>query len=107
MFCSYQKYLLVTMAWLWTLLRLCAFETVQQCQEDCELVDSIKLPLKYVESFRTALEYLLENGLSIYIDTFLVPLIGDWLKKSPTLSRCQTVNIVKLQNHCSNRVPVI
>ena len=46
--------------------------------EDCKLADCIKLPLKSVDSFRTALEFLLENGLSIYINRFLVPLIGDW-----------------------------
>ena len=46
--------------------------------EDCKLADCIKLPLKSVDSFRSALEFLLENGLSIYINRFLVPLIGDW-----------------------------
>ena len=49
--------------------------------EDCKLADCIKPPLKSVDSFHTALEFPLENGLSIYINRFLVPLIGDWTCK--------------------------
>ena len=45
---------------------------------NCKLVDCIKLPLKSVEDFHSALEYLLESGLSEYINKFLVPFIGDW-----------------------------
>ena len=45
---------------------------------NCKLVDCIKLPLKSFDNFPSALDYLFENGLSLYINKFLVPLIGDW-----------------------------
>ena len=45
---------------------------------NCKLVDCIKLPLKSLENFHSALDYLLESELSVYINKFLVPFIGDW-----------------------------
>ena len=46
--------------------------------ENCKLVDSVELPLKSFENFRAAIEILLQNGLSLYLERFLVPLVGDW-----------------------------
>ena len=45
---------------------------------NCKLVDCIKLPLKSLENFHSALDYLQESGLSVYINKFLVPFVGDW-----------------------------
>lgn len=46
--------------------------------ENCKLVDCVELPLKSYENFRSALQVLLDNGLSLYMSDFVVPLIGDW-----------------------------
>ena len=46
--------------------------------DNCKLVDSIEMPLKSYDYFRTALAILLENGLSSYLQRYVVPLVGDW-----------------------------
>ena len=45
---------------------------------NCKLMECTKLPLKSLENFHSALEYLLESGLSVHINKFHVPFIGDW-----------------------------
>ena len=44
----------------------------------CKLVDCVELPLKSYNDFLTAMRVLLENGLSDYLETFVVPFLGDW-----------------------------
>ena len=44
----------------------------------CKLVDCIELPLKSYADFVTAIRVILENGLSDYLEVFVVPFIGDW-----------------------------
>ena len=44
----------------------------------CKLVDCIELPLKSYSDFATAMTVILENGLSEYLEEFVVPFIGDW-----------------------------
>ncbi|XP_065067660.1 uncharacterized protein LOC135693193 [Rhopilema esculentum] len=46
--------------------------------ENTKLVDSIEINLKSFEDLVTALNHMLENGLSIYLDKFFVPFVGDW-----------------------------
>ena len=46
--------------------------------EDCKLVDSLEMPLKSYDNFRSALSLLLDSGLSSYLESFVVPLVGDW-----------------------------
>ena len=46
--------------------------------ENCKLVDSLEMPLKSYDNFRSALSLLLDSGLSSYLESFVVPLVGDW-----------------------------
>lgn len=46
--------------------------------KNCKLVDCIELPLKSYDNFLEALKTILENGLSTYLEHFVVPFIGDW-----------------------------
>ena len=74
--------------------------------ENCKLVDSLEMPLKSYDNFRSALSLLLDNGLSSYLQSFVVPLVGDWpaqffvrqvvYNKEDPLSMC-----------CKNIVPFI
>ena len=43
-----------------------------------KLVDCLEIPLKSFQDLVTAINHMLENGLSIYLDKFFVPLIVDW-----------------------------
>ena len=52
--------------------------TQLRSMDNCKLVDSIEMPLKSYDNFRTALAILLENGLSSYLQRYVVPLVGDW-----------------------------
>ena len=49
-----------------------------RCMDGCKLVDCIEAPLKSSADILSALNYMLANGLSIYLDKFLVPFVGDW-----------------------------
>eukprot|EP00112_Aurelia_sp_Birch-Aquarium-sp1_P025550 Seg855.2 transcript_id=Seg855.2/GoldUCD/mRNA.D3Y31 product="hypothetical protein" protein_id=Seg855.2/GoldUCD/D3Y31 len=49
-----------------------------RCMDHCKLVDCIESPLKSLSDILSALEHMLVNGLSIYLDKFLVPFVGDW-----------------------------
>ena len=46
--------------------------------DGCKLVDCIELPLKSYADFVTAIKVILENGLSDYLESFVVPFIEDW-----------------------------
>ena len=46
--------------------------------ENCKFVDSLEMPLKSYDNFRSALSLLLDSGLSSYLESFVVPLVGDW-----------------------------
>eukprot|EP00112_Aurelia_sp_Birch-Aquarium-sp1_P011254 Seg2367.2 transcript_id=Seg2367.2/GoldUCD/mRNA.D3Y31 product="NIF3-like protein 1" protein_id=Seg2367.2/GoldUCD/D3Y31 len=46
--------------------------------DGCKLVDCIEAPLKSSADILSALNYMLANGLSIYLSKFLVPFVGDW-----------------------------
>ena len=46
--------------------------------EECKLVDFVELPLKSYDDFHSALKIILENGLNLYLDQFVVPIVGDW-----------------------------
>ena len=52
--------------------------TKMRCMENTKLVDSIHLPLKSCNNLLTAFQYMLSNGLEIYLERFLVPFVGDW-----------------------------
>ena len=41
-------------------------------------MDCIELPLKSYDDFMTAMMVILENGLSDYLEAFVIPFIGDW-----------------------------
>ena len=42
--------------------------------ENTKLVDSLEIPLKSFTDLVTALRYILDNGLSVYLEKFFVPL---------------------------------
>ena len=46
--------------------------------EECKLVDCVELPLKSIDDFQSALNITLESGMNLYLDQFVVPIIGDW-----------------------------
>ena len=46
--------------------------------EECKLVDCVELSLKSIDDFHSALKIILESGLNLYLDQFVVPIIGDW-----------------------------
>ena len=46
--------------------------------KNCKLVDCVELPLKSYDNFLEALKTIMENGLSTYLEHFVVPFIGDW-----------------------------
>ena len=46
--------------------------------EECKLVDCVELPLKSIDDFQSVLNIILESGMSLYLDQFVVPIIGDW-----------------------------
>ena len=46
--------------------------------EECKLVDCVELSLKSSDDFHSALKISLESGLHLYLDHFVVPIIGDW-----------------------------
>ena len=45
--------------------------------ENCRLVDCVELPLKSYDDFNSALHMILESGLSLYLNQFVVPIVGD------------------------------
>ena len=49
-----------------------------RCMDHCKLMDCIESPLKSLSDILSALEHMLVNGLSIYLDKFLAPFVGDW-----------------------------
>ena len=70
--------------------------------DNCKLVDSLEMPLKSYDNFRSALSLLLDSGLSSYLESFVVPLIGDWPaqffvrqvvynKEDPLSLRCRNI----------------
>ena len=80
--------------------------TQLRSMDNCKLVGSIEMPLKSYENFRTALAILLENGLSSYLQRYVVPLVGDW----PAQFFVRQVVYNKddtLFHQCSNIVPFI
>ena len=46
--------------------------------EECKLVDCVELPLKSIDDFQSVLDIILESGMNLYLDQFVVPIIGDW-----------------------------
>ena len=46
--------------------------------EECKLVDCVELPLKSYDDFMSALHIILDSGLSLSLDQFVVPIVGDW-----------------------------
>ena len=46
--------------------------------ENTKLVDSLEIPLKSVTDLVTALRHMLDIGLSVYLEKFFVPFVGDW-----------------------------
>ena len=46
--------------------------------ENCKLVDCVELPLKSYDDFNSALQMILDSGLSLYLNQFVVPIVGDW-----------------------------
>ena len=77
-----------------------------RCMDGCKLIDSIELPLKSSADILSAFNHMLSNGLSIYLDQFLAPFVGDW----PTqfymrqIAYCNDGSVPAL---CKNIAPVI
>lgn len=46
--------------------------------DHCKLVDCIEFSLKSSLDILSAFEHMLSNGLSIYLDSFVAPFVGDW-----------------------------
>ena len=46
--------------------------------DNCKLVDCIEMPLKSHSNFAAAFQIFLDNGLSTYLEKFIVPFVGDW-----------------------------
>ena len=46
--------------------------------DHCMLVDCIEFSLKSSSDLLSAFEHMLSNGLSIYLDNFVAPFVGDW-----------------------------
>ena len=46
--------------------------------KECKLVDCVQLSLKSYDDFSSAIQILLGSGLSLYLEQFVVPIIGDW-----------------------------
>ncbi len=46
--------------------------------EECKLADCVELPLKSYEDFHSVLQIILDSGLRLYLDQFVVPIVG-WL----------------------------
>eukprot|EP00794_Sanderia_malayensis_P002757 gene2757-3187_t len=74
--------------------------------DNCKLVDSIEMPLKSYENFRSALSILLENGLSNYLKKFIVPLVGDWPAQF-FVRQIVYNNADPISMQCTNIVPFI
>eukprot|EP00794_Sanderia_malayensis_P002399 gene2399-2763_t len=74
--------------------------------DNCKLVDSIEMPLKPYENFRSALSILLENGLSNYLKKFVVPLVGDWPAQF-FVRQIVYNNADPISMQCTNIVPFI
>ena len=51
---------------------------MMRSMEECKLVDCVELPLKSIDDFHSALKIILERGLNLYLDQFVVPIIGNW-----------------------------
>ena len=45
---------------------------------DSKLVDCFEMPLKSFQDLLAAVNYMLKNGLSLYLAKFFVPVVGDW-----------------------------
>ena len=77
-----------------------------RCMDGCKLVDSIELPLKSSADILSAFNHMLPNGLSIYLDQFLAPFVGDW----PTQFYMRQIvycNDGSVPTLCKNIAPVI
>ena len=62
-----------------------------ESKENAKLVDRIEINLKSFEDLVTALNHMLENGLSIYLDKLFVPFVGDWPTK--LLHNCNNLRL--------------
>ena len=43
-----------------------------------KLVDCVELQLKSIDDIHSALKIMLESGLNLHLDQFVVPIIGEW-----------------------------
>lgn len=72
-----------------------------QSMKNCKFVDCVEMPLKLNDNFLEALKNTMENGLSTYLEHFVVPFIGDWP------SQFYVRQIVYKEQALSNLVPFI
>ncbi len=72
-----------------------------------KLIDSLHMPLKSYEDILVAFNYMLSNGLEIYLQKFLAQLMGDWPTQFFMRQLVYNVAEVSLPAICQNVVPLI
>ncbi|XP_065054170.1 uncharacterized protein LOC135682973 [Rhopilema esculentum] len=52
-------------------------KTIRQ-MKDCRLIDELELPLKSFQNFLDAATHAVNQGLHLYLSSFVCPFVGDW-----------------------------
>ena len=75
--------------------------------DNTKLIDSLHISLKSYEDLLTAFKHMLSNGLEIYLNHFLAPLMGDWPTQFFMRQLVYNLGSVSLPTTCKNIVPLI